>query len=475
MNLKTVFLSLVACSFFAAEMVMGENVTPEEASEQLLRVIQTAGDGQATASASALLYMTDEEGETIELEARADVSHEDGDTGETLIEAIDDMLSGLGENANPLVIAALEAAKSELVKQRPDASFDQFSLEDAINEALVKAAKDNDKKRLFKEVRASKGGESGTITPAFSAAELRKQIAIVGVCRKGFVIAAAGVRTLTSGGSEAVAFGMRVSFDTCADEEEKNGGVFDDPHFKTWSGKYFSYHGQCDLVMMENPSFGDGLGLDLHIRTTIEDYYSAITSAALRIGSDVIEIDANDVYFNSQKVVDGDKPTSIAGFPIEYIPDPKGNIRTEITVGKNNQNEKIVFRWKKGFMGVLFEIPSKKNFEGSYGVLGTFEFGLLVGRDGFTEFENTSEFVEQWQVKDTDDKLFHDLHRAPQYPMRCIMPQVSETKVRRRRLQRTISREQAANACAHWPKQGQESCIFDVMMTGDLEMADDPF
>jgi hypothetical protein len=247
-----------------------------------------------------------------------------------------------------------------------------------------------------------------------------------------------------------------------------------DPHFKTWSGRYYGYHGECDMIMMESPSFGAGLGLDLHIRTTIEDYYSVISGAALRIGSDVLEIDGQDMYYNSKKVAnDADGPASISGYPIEYIPEQKGKVRIEINIRSDNPNEKIVFRRKKGFMWIDFKTPSKANFENSSGLLGTYESGLLVARDGFTEYENTSDFAEQWQVKDTDDKLFHDL-RAPQYPQKCIMPQMAETK-KLRRLRETISRELAAKACSHWPKQGQESCIFDVMMTGDLEMAENVF
>jgi len=32
-----------------------------------------------------------------------------------------------------------------------------------------------------------------------------------------------------------------------------NGGG--DPHFKTFNGKAFSYHGECDLVLMRSKSF----------------------------------------------------------------------------------------------------------------------------------------------------------------------------------------------------------------------------
>jgi hypothetical protein len=96
-----------------------------------------------------------------------------------------------------------------------------------------------------------------------------------------------------------------------------------------------------------------------------------------------------------------------------------------------------------------------------------------MGRDGFTEYKNTTDFAEQWQVKDTDEMLFHQV-RAPQYPQKCIMPQAQQAN-KIRRLTATISKEQAIEACAHWSVNGQDACIFDVMTTGDLEMAEEPF
>jgi hypothetical protein len=69
--------------------------------------------------------------------------------------------------------------------------------------------------------------------------------------------------------------------------------IISDPHFETFNGEAFSYHGECDLVMMKSPSFASGLGLYVHIRTTRIDNarsYSYISAAAVRIGkNDVLE------------------------------------------------------------------------------------------------------------------------------------------------------------------------------------------
>jgi hypothetical protein len=74
-------------------------------------------------------------------------------------------------------------------------------------------------------------------------------------------------------------------------------GCNGDPHFKTWRGQHFDYHGECDLVLLKSDKFEAGLGLDIHIRTKIRRHMSYISSAALRIGSEVLEVESQGVYW----------------------------------------------------------------------------------------------------------------------------------------------------------------------------------
>lgn len=36
-----------------------------------------------------------------------------------------------------------------------------------------------------------------------------------------------------------------------------------DPHIATWSGFTYDFHGGCDLVMVHNPTFNNGQGLEM--------------------------------------------------------------------------------------------------------------------------------------------------------------------------------------------------------------------
>ncbi len=64
--------------------------------------------------------------------------------------------------------------------------------------------------------------------------------------------------------------------------------------------------------------------------------------------------------------------------------------------------------------------------------------------------------------------LFFEGDRPPQYPSKCILPDPSAAS---RRLGDSVSHEAAEKACDHWMPYEKEHCIFDVMATGDLDLA----
>jgi hypothetical protein len=71
---------------------------------------------------------------------------------------------------------------------------------------------------------------------------------------------------------------------------------------------------------------------------------------------------------------------------------------------------------------------------------------------------------------DTDPTLFQTA-RFPQNPQKCTMSTPKATGMLRRRLSESSVDELAAEkACEHWG-EGKDDCVFDALMTGDLEMA----
>ena len=242
-----------------------------------------------------------------------------------------------------------------------------------------------------------------------------------------------------------------------------------DPHFKTWTGHKYDYHGECDLVLVNNPSFAGGKGLRLHIRTTRIKYFSYIETIALQIGDDVLEFqnDVENFLINGEKVEANRKhhKTMFAGFWIRR--DKKA-----ISVRLHNEGKaKIDFHTRKnGFPAVIVDGGNTDMFEGSLGLLGDWTSGRRMARDGLTELgseEDATEFALEWQVRDTEPMLFQDA-RTPQYPTQCLPP----AKKTGNRLGSASMRKDAEKACAHW-EDDKEDCIFDVIATRDVLVAEE--
>ena len=284
---------------------------------------------------------------------------------------------------------------------------------------------------------------------------------------------------------------------------------FIDPHFKLINGNYMSYHGQCDILLSRIDSFASGLGLEIHVRTTRVDRsinaYSYISGAAVRIGSDVVEvlesgmllINGDDADMQLIKEEEGrgypalthTTPLLISGFKIKssatgthrriFIYDLDLGNRNSIQIRANN------------LTGMLSVDLVGEEFGNSVGLLSgkiaahpaanAYNQGTLLGRgdDGLLMTDSVGYWnscAESWQIKGTDHKLFRDTNRYPQYPVGCVY---NKKKLRRRLLDSSgddsiVSLEVAMHLCAGKVAKKREYCIFDIMATGDLELVDDP-
>jgi hypothetical protein len=93
--------------------------------------------------------------------------------------------------------------------------------------------------------------------------------------------------------------------------------------------------------MLKDPLFFDGLGLTIHIRTTIRYSYSYIESAAIKIGDDIFEIGSwGDYLFNG--VAGANLPFKMADkFPMTYEHPNKNVHQFKLAITKT---ENIIFK-----------------------------------------------------------------------------------------------------------------------------------
>jgi hypothetical protein len=237
--------------------------------------------------------------------------------------------------------------------------------------------------------------------------------------------------------------------------------------------------------MMKSPSFASGLGLDIHIRTTRIDNahisYSYISAAAVRIGTDVLEAkDDGSILINGLPLAENG--TTFAGFPvIKTIKGSKKKIFVyDLILGEDDKSIQIRANLKTGMLFVDM-IGNFKDSVGLMGRAGTTK-GFLLARDGMTNLAGEwNTFGEEWQVQSKNEpKLFAE-NRAPQHPAGCLYQSQQQTNAYLRRrlmddsMNAAMTIELAAKACENLIGRKKDFCISDVMATGDLELAEDPF
>jgi hypothetical protein len=263
-------------------------------------------------------------------------------------------------------------------------------------------------------------------------------------------------------GSSAI---PQITWRTC----RSSAGGHGDPHFQSWTGLKYDYHGQCDLVLATSPAFGNGQGLDIHIRTKQQDFYSYVNRVAIKIGREILEIGHDYVLVNRVKPtveLTSISSTTFAGYPLKFYdkPMPAGRPQHVYTLDIGTE-EHIVVKVFKTFLSVRIVNPSHDNFDGSVGLTGDYSSGNMIARDRATILTDTDAIGQEWQVTNDDEFLFHTVE-APQYPEKCIAPPALD---KARRLRHSISAEKAAEICAV-VLDGIDECIFDVLATGDVDI-----
>jgi len=251
-----------------------------------------------------------------------------------------------------------------------------------------------------------------------------------------------------------------------------------DPHFYGFGGVFFTWQGHCDLILLKSPKCKiSKTELDIHIRTQRIRKWSTINAIAIRSGENVIEIESTEGVL----VLNGNKAESVKTNSLSVI----------------RSNHRSSARLKKKIVVYDFVIDSDKmlsievntrthmiyvNVKGNYpqGTVGILGSPLNPGqflRDGTNVTgRDINEFVENWQIRDTDPQLFHK-NRHPHYPHKCLYD-MADVKSRSRRLKEihTVSKEEAMSACSlHHLGALRDFCMEDVVATGDIDSANDAF
>lgn len=253
--------------------------------------------------------------------------------------------------------------------------------------------------------------------------------------------------------------------------------VYGDPHFTTWNGFKFDFHGGCDLVMLENPEFASGLGLKIHIRTTLDasNTWSFISEAVIQLGDNTLEVrggssGSGTYWINGQQgqEVQEEGQSSLGDFHVNLsrINDHKGRVRLDL----GNGNAIAIETFKRMVRVNLGARQHPESFSGSVGVLGSYDTGDMLARDGKTIMEDPTEFGQEWQVLSSEPMLFHEVGPI-QHPTKCVMPNKNLVAQASRRLGEGITEDDAALACARVSPQDRDACIFDVMATNDKDLA----
>ena len=242
-----------------------------------------------------------------------------------------------------------------------------------------------------------------------------------------------------------------------------------DPHIARWDQEPLSFHGECDLVMLHSDSFHKD-GLDLHIRTTIHEWYSYIEAAALRLGGFVLQVEQSGLTLN-------EKVYSYDDLPIKFGEDEysyqitlleRDELQTKIRVQLQDHSE-IFFTFYKHFLHILVS-GNTLHFADSVGLLGEYGTGAMLARDGHV-VDNMEEFAFDWQVNPAMDKQLFPVARGPQLPLeKCRMPNV-DAPARRNLRSNLALYNNAVEACSHKSGSGFDLCVEDVLATGEVGLA----
>jgi hypothetical protein len=134
---------------------------------------------------------------------------------------------------------------------------------------------------------------------------------------------------------------------------------------------------QYNLLFIQSQDFESGLGLDVRIRTKLRGDMTYISSAVLRIGSDVLEVESQGVYwFNG--VLDADLLEEFSGFAFSHKELGAKRHVFEVHLGGREGVKLMAY---KDFVSVPIKQGRSEHFLNSVGLTRDFTRGCMIARD----------------------------------------------------------------------------------------------
>eukprot|EP00977_Amphora_coffeiformis_P006092 scaffold1322_cov185-Amphora_coffeaeformis.AAC.2 len=267
-----------------------------------------------------------------------------------------------------------------------------------------------------------------------------------------------------------------------------NAGAGGDPHFTTWNGHRYDFHGHCDLVLLKSPHFGMGhtkhaqeQGLAVHIRSApYKMVYSYISDMAIQVGHNILEIGSGGHH-----TINGEPQTigatgMLGDYHVGSTYTKNGRYIYRVHLGdhreKKYHGQELYIREYKEWISIEVKHPCPADFVDSVGLMGSFPRGTWYGRDGVSIHDHIDDFGNDWIVQGDFDGYLFDVPSP--FPDKCNLPSLKDMATKHRRLSTaSVSRAQAVEACTKYVRFSSpaalESCVMDVLISEDLEMAVD--
>lgn len=212
----------------------------------------------------------------------------------------------------------------------------------------------------------------------------------------------------------------------------------------------------CDLVLLHS----QGMGIDVHVRTTRQASSSYVSAMAAIIGNHTLEVHKDYYLFDGTLGVPIPRNVSGFSFQVETVHDKDSTV--SIASIQVDEITKLEISQGKAMVSVSV-FGSNKRFGDATGLLGRLEDGARLARDGVRVLENPIDFGEEWQVIHTDPKLFLT-RREPQYPTKCSFTSASRPNLRGGNTNQDNGLNQF---CLDMKLANEkEACIASLMSTG---------